>query len=361
MSALPDLSDSGGKRREKLLVRVPNWIGDAVMSVAALRELRRFHPDATISLLARPWVAGLLEGQGLADEIIQLPARPGLLQRFFRLPARLHGFDRALLLQNAFSGALAVWLARIPERHGYRTDGRGFLLTRRAVPNSKRLGRHQVFHYLDLLYQCGLSPVDYLNSPRFQPDIRLKALAAGRETASRLLREAGPEAGRRRVAINPGAFYGPAKRWFPGRYADLADRLIERQGVDVLLVGSVGERPLAEEIASKMAATPRILTGRTDLPGLMAVLADCALMITNDSGPMHLAAALGTPQIALFGSTDEVATGPLGGKANVVHKHVPCSPCLLRECPIDLRCFDRITVDEVFGLAVEALGDSGWA
>lgn len=327
---------------EKILVRVPNWIGDAVMATAALRELRRLLPQSEITLWARPWVADLLRGQELADQVLTAPLTT------WSVPEQLRGFDRAVLLQNAFSAAWTVWRAGIRERIGYRTDGRGLLLTRAVRPRSKAMGKHQVFYYLDLLHRSGLSPRDYLNSPGFQPDIRLKAPESGRHRALKLLESAGADPRRRLVVLNPGAHYGSAKRWFAERYAELADRLIQEEDVEIALVGSSGERPLAERIAGLMRERPKILTGKTDLPALMGVLAECDLLVTNDSGPMHLAAALDVPQIALFGSTDEIATGPLSPKARVIHKHVACSPCLLRECPIDLRCFDRIGVEEVF-------------
>ena len=170
-----------------------------------------------------------------------------------------------------------------------------------------------------------------------------------------LLERAGSHPEECRVLINPGAYFGPAKRWFTSRYAALADRLVEETGVEIAIVGAAGELELAEEISALMKHRPLILTGKTDLAGLMGLLAGSRLFVTNDSGPMHLAAALGVRQIAIFGSTDEIATGPLSECARIVHKHVECSPCLLRECPIDLRCFDRITVDEVAELAVEML------
>jgi heptosyltransferase-2 len=155
--------------------------------------------------------------------------------------------------------------------------------------------------------------------------------------------------------MNPGANYGPAKRWFSKRYAALADRLIAEIKADIVLIGSREERTLAQEIQTLTQHSLTILTGKTDLASVMGLLSRCDLFITNDSGPMHLAAALDTPQIALFGSTDEVATGPFSSKARVLHKHVECSPCLLRECPIDLRCFSRIAVDEVYDAARAAL------
>jgi heptosyltransferase-2 len=339
----------------KVFIRSTNWIGDAVMSVAALRELRRLHPDDHLILAARPWVAGLFENQGLVDEIVPIETRPSRFKSFRHTVSVARGCDRAILLQNALGAALVAFAARIPDRAGYRTDGRTLLLTRRAVPRIKRLGRHQMYYYLDLLYQTSLSPTDYLSEPDFKPDIGLVAGTQPLADARRLLQENGIGASRPLVGLNPGAFFGSAKRWFPDRYAALADLLIERLGAQILIFGSSQERRLAEEIRNLMRFRPVILAGATGLPSLMALISLCDLFVTNDSGPMHLAAALGTPQIALFGSTDEIATGPHSPKAVVVHKHVECSPCLLRECPLDLRCFERIRVDEVYELAKTTL------
>lgn len=320
------------------------------MSIAALRELRRLCPDSCLVLLVKSWVADLFKDQGLVDEILTIE-NGSAVKRIWRLPRRLRDFDAAVLFQNAFEAAAIAFRARIPERIGYGTDGRRMLLTRQARPRLKQLGRHQVYYYLDLLYQTGLSPIDYLNEGQWQPDIRLSPSPAGLSEARGLLSESALDASRKLVIVNPGAYFGPAKRWFVDRYADLADRLIECEGAEVVMIGSANERRIADEIQRFMKNRAHMLTGRTTLAGLMGLLSLGDLFVTNDSGPMHLAAALDVPQIAIFGSTDERATGPLSRKAMVIHKHVECSPCLLRECPIDLRCFRRIGVDEVYETA----------
>lgn len=339
----------------KVFIRSTNWIGDAVMSVAALRELRRLYPGDRLVLAARPWVAGLFEDQGLVDEIVPIDTTASQMTNFRHTVSVARRADRAVLLQNAFGAALVAFAARIPDRAGYRTDGRTWLLTRSAVPRIKRLRRHQIYYYLDLLYQTGLSPTDYLSDSDYKPDIHLVAGAQSIASTEQLLAENGIVRNRPVVGINPGAFFGSAKRWFADRYAALADRLIQRLDAQILIFGSREEKRLADEIRESMHYRPVILAGATDLSCLMALISLCDLFITNDSGPMHLAAALGTPQIALFGSTDEIATGPYSANAQVVHKHVECSPCLLRECPLDLRCFEHIKVDEVYELAKTTL------
>jgi heptosyltransferase-2 len=206
-----------------------------------------------------------------------------------------------------------------------------------------------------MLHQTRLSPLDYLTSEEFKPNIRLKPSTRGLERCLEVLESTGVQPDAPRIGLNPGAFFGPAKRWLSDRYAALADRFISDLGAEVLIFGSRKEQAIAEEIESHMSQQPRMLAGRTDLATLIALISSCSLLVTNDSGPMHLGAALDVPQVAIFGSTDEVATGPFSNRAKVIHKHVECSPCLLRECPLDLRCFNRIEVDEVFLTTKEIL------
>lgn len=329
---------------QTILIRSTNWIGDAVMSVAAVRELRRLFPSQRLALAARPWVADLFREQDLVDEVVTLDRNSGW-KSFLNSP--LETIDRAVLFPNSFRSALAVFLWGARRRYGYGRDARRILLTHAAKPRIKTLNRHQVYYYLDLLYQTGLSPVDYLNQPDYRPDISLTPTNSGLAAARRLLKEEGVEPEAPLVGLNPGAYYGSAKRWFIDRYAAVADVIQEELAQKVLLLGSEGEKNLAREISRQMRTRPVVLTGKTDVQALMGAISLCRLFLTNDSGPMHLASSLGVPLIAIFGSTDEVATGPLGPHSQVIHKHVACSPCLLRECPIDLRCFDRISVKEV--------------
>jgi heptosyltransferase-2 len=163
------------------------------------------------------------------------------------------------------------------------------------------------------------------------------------------------EAGARWVGLNPGAAFGRAKRWWPDRYAALAERLGRRAGARVAILGSASERPLAERIAALLPTPPRILCGETDLGGLVGVLSELRLLITNDSGPMHLASALGTSTLGVFGPTDWRETAPRGARAAIVRQDIPCAPCKLRECPIDHRCMREVTVDRVTTAALELM------
>ena len=338
-----------------ILIRGTNWIGDSVMSLAALRELRRQFPDHHLALFVNPPIANLFQGQDIVDEIITLKDKQTTLNRLFRFPNRIRHFDTAILFQNHLEAALVPWLAGIPERIGYSLHGRHFLLTNRAYPRIKERHRHQVYYYLDLLHQAGLSSNDYLNDPHFEPDISLHPTEESLDLAQDLLDQFNLSTSKPLIAISPGAAYGPVKRWFPERYAELADQLIEKKKAQVVLVGSPNEILLARKIENLMRQSPTILTGLTTLNTLLGLFSHCDLLITNDSGPMHLAASLNIPQIALFGSTDKIATGPLSPQAEVIYKGVECSPCLLRKCPIDLRCFSYIEVDEVYESVITKL------
>ncbi|HRR57007.1 MAG TPA: lipopolysaccharide heptosyltransferase II [Acidobacteriota bacterium] len=333
-----------------MVVRATNWVGDVVMSLPALKELRRLFPNTHLAVVARKWVADLYRNQEFVDEVIVLPdGRSSLF-----LAPRLQSFECAVLFQNAFEAALLVRLARIPQRMGYAVQGRGWLLTHKVKPRKELQGKHQTFYYLDLLYRLGLSPRDYL-SDKIEADIRLRVTTGARQELEYLLQETALDPERPLVALHPGAAYGPAKRWPAERFARLADLLQQKAKACVVLVGSEDELPLAHRIRSRMETPSVLLHGKTSLPGLLALFERCRLVITNDSGPMHLAAAVGTSQIALFGSTDETATGPLNPRARVIAKHPPCSPCFRRDCPFDMECFRAISVDEVWEAAQEIL------
>jgi heptosyltransferase-2 len=318
---------------ERIVVRAPNWIGDVVLSLGAVRDLRRNFPAARIEVLARPWVSALY-GAVTEVDVVRPSAGVGADA------ASLRGaFDAAVLLPNSFAAALTVWRAGIPHRWGYATDGRGPLLTRAgAVPPQVR-GRSEVYYYRAMLAAVGLS-VSATPDP---------SLACPPEWASRgevLLGVPGPW-----IGLNPGAFYGTAKRWRPERYAAVGDTLARRSGARVAIVGGAAERALGESIAASMSAPARVLCGETSLADLTGVLSRLSVLVTNDSGPMHVAAALGVPVVAVFGPTDSRETGPVGDRHRIVSEPVHCSPCKLRECPIDHRCMTRIGADRVIAAA----------
>jgi heptosyltransferase-2 len=323
-------------RPERVVVRAPNWLGDVVLSLAALRDVRGQLPASRLEVLARPSVAGLYEGLPEVDAV--------LTSGGWRADARtLRGrFDAAVLLTNSFGTALAPWLAGIPERWGYRTDARGLLLTRgTGVPAHVR-GRSQVYYYRAMLAGVGFALSE-------TPDTSLRCPPAWQaRTRERFGR--GPF-----LALTPGAAYGGAKRWLPERFAAAADTLARERSAEVVVLGAPSDRALGEAIAARMETRPRVLCGETTLADLVAILADSALLVTNDSGAMHVAAALGTPLVAVFGPTDWRETAPVGTRHRLVREPVHCAPCLLRDCPIDHRCMRAVTVERVVGAAREVL------
>lgn len=343
---------------QKIMVRATNWIGDGVMSLPALHALRARFPKAEIVLVTKPWVSELYwHLPSVSRQIVYNPEREHEGPRgFLRLvrTVREERFDAALLFQNAFHAAWMAWCARVPVRVGYARDGRSSLLTDPVeVPSPAAYG-HQAYYYLHLLFRAG-----WIDKPQPVREIRLVLEEAERAWAEKHLQRLGLQGPRFLVGLNPGAFFGPAKRWLVHRYALLADRLIGAFHADVLIFGSHAERPLAEEIARAMKHTPVILAGETSLRQLMALLAQCRLVVSNDSGPMHLAAALGLPLVAIFGSTNERATGPVGPRTRVVKHAVACSPCGWRECPIDFRCMQGVTVEDVSRTATKLVEELG--
>lgn len=344
---------------ERLLVRGTNWIGDAVMSIPALREIRRIFPRAHISLLVRPWVRDVYSAVDFVDEVMNYD-KSGSHRGWLGLgrltsDLRRRRFEMAILLQNALEAALIARMARIPIRVGYARDGRGFLLTHACPIEPAVHEAHQIFYYLNILASVGLLEPALWEKSHYRPSIAIGVRETDQAAARERLRSEGVVPGQLVVGLNPGAYYGSAKRWLSDRYAAVADALAARFPARIVIFGSANERIIADEVAARMAQRPIVLAGRTTLGQLMGLIRECSLLITNDSGPMHLAAALDVPQLAIFGSTSEVATGPLSYRAEVIKEPVECNPCFLRECPIDFRCMKRITVERVLNAAAKKL------
>ncbi|HTS68972.1 MAG TPA: lipopolysaccharide heptosyltransferase II [Terriglobia bacterium] len=337
---------------QRILVRSTNWVGDAVMSIPALEALRARFARAEIVLLSKPSVSELYWHMPAVNR--QIIYKPHSEHRgplgFAKLIRELRAerFDAALLFPNSFHSAYMAWRAGIPLRIGYARDGRSFMLHDAIEPPPPAAYGHQVYYYLQLLFRAGL-----IAKPSPVHEIRLRLTEAEGIWAAKKLAALGMDGPRFLVGFAPGAAFGPAKRWMPERFAGLADRLIGALNADVLIFGTAAERPLAEEIAAAMKHTPVIAAGETSLRQLLALMTQCKLMVTNDSGPMHLAGALGIPLVAIFGSTDARATGPVGTRVRIVHRGVECSPCGRRVCPIDFRCMREIPVEEVFRATLE--------
>jgi heptosyltransferase-2 len=342
----------------KILIRGVNWIGDAVITMPSIRAVRHAFPDAHISLLVQPWVADIFkENPDINDIILYDESFKGLIGKI-RLAKKLlnQKFDIAILLQNAFDAALIAWLSGIPERVGYSRDFRGFLLTK-AIPVSKDiLSRHQVHYYLNLLGSMGIEAVE---TP---PNIYLTD--DEREWARNIINSKfNIQNSKFTIGINPGATYGSAKRWPPEKFAGLINRIIDDLNGKIIIFGSQSEIRIVDEIIQKLKTRNSKLethilnmSGKTNLRELAALIAECDAFITNDSGPMHMAAALFVPVVAMFGSTDRSVTGPFGEGHQIITKNLPCSPCMERECPEGhLKCMTEIAAEDVFAALKKAL------
>jgi heptosyltransferase-2 len=351
----------------RILVRVPNWVGDAVMCLPALEALRRTLPEAAITLLARPWVADLFPADALRCSLVAYDttaAHRGLGGRW-RIAGELRRerYDAAILFQNAFDAAWITWLAAIPIRAGYSRHGRRPLLTHPVkTPQKGSLG-HEAHSYLELLRRLGIissfTPVEQIRLPCTH-DSRHRSQTLVRKYFSVHAENRFAEDGLI-VGISPGATFGTAKRWPAARFAELAARLHREHGAACVFFGAPAEQALAEQVIS-MAGVPALcLAGKTSLAQFIELIPGCDLFVTNDTGTMHVAASLGVPTLAIFGSTNEHETRPLGKHVEVVVGEAFCRPCKLRHCPIDHRCMTSIEVDQVLEAARRMLRSQGAA
>jgi heptosyltransferase-2 len=332
---------------KKILIRGPNWVGDAVLGIPAMKAVREHFPEAEITVFVRPWVAGLFTAAPFVDTVWSEP-KPSGVGDWTRISRSIRdrGFDLALLFPNSFESALMMFLAGIPRRIGYATDARGWMLTKSIKPADD--ARHQIYYYMDLVKI--LSTATTTPSP---PSVEINATSQERRDARTLLLAEGIPEGAPFLVLNPGAAYGSAKRWHIDRFARVAQTLSRELHLLIVLIGSEAERSISEQVNDRMTRSAVVLNGKTSLETLIGVLSESSLMITNDSGPMHIAAALGIPTVAVFGSTDERVTGPYGPHTRIVKQAVECSPCLLRDCPIDHRCMNNVSVEDVCRAARE--------
>jgi heptosyltransferase-2 len=332
-------------RIKKILVRSSNWVGDTVMMLPSLVAVRRAFPDAGITVLANPWVMPLLENHPAVDRIMVINKGKGFLsacKELARIVMELRNerFDLAVLFQNAFEAAFLTSLGGVRHRVGYDTDGRGLLLTHKVKRDRVIRSAHQVEYFLGLIEAMGWEaeekePVVYVSDE--------DALSA-----ARMLSSEGIEDQRFVVGLNPGAAYGSAKRWPVDRFAAVGDLASQRWNAKVVLFGSFSERDIAAQVAKLMHADPLNLCGATTLGQAMALIKRCNIFVTNDSGLMHIAAALNTPLVAIFGPTDPNQTSPCGGRTRMVWRSAECSPCLKQVCPSDHRCMISVKPEEVW-------------
>ena len=377
----PHPPDTASRR---IVVRGVNWLGDAVMTTPALRRLRERFPDSEIVLLTHEKLVGLWPGHPSVDRVLSFGSKEGVWSVARRLRAERAGL--ALLLPNSPRSGLEAWLARIPRRVGGVRPWRDWMLTdivpaapgivvmrkrseaeiarlvggsgETAPPPPSSSSSHQVHHYLRLVGHLGgdVAPV--------APHLHATPAELGAVRA-----KFGLDPHTTWIGLNAGAEYGPAKRWPKERFVEAARGLHRRLGCGLAVFGGKADVPLAEEIAAALQvpgpgrrAPVRVLAGRTSLRELCAALAACRVVLTNDTGPMHVAAAVGTPVVVPFGSTSPELTGPgLPGdpRHQLLRTAAPCAPCFLRECPIDLRCMEGITTDRVVDAVMHAVQGAG--
>ncbi len=337
--ALPNGFDPATLKPFQIVVRSSNWLGDAVLSTPAVQALKRGRPDARVTVLVKAKLADYWRRIPEVDEVLTIEPS----NTVFGVARKLRGrFDVAVVLPNSIRSALEPWLAGVPRRVGYPAQWRRNLLNQpfALAPKKKqspRPARHQVFHYLELAGWLGAE----IGTPQLTD----------------FFQTARPKAhGPVKIGLCPGAEYGPAKRWQPERFAQVANAVSAQREVEWVLFGVAGDAAIGEEISAQITGKQTNLIGKTTLAELMDRLGECALLLTNDTGTMHLAAALGVPTVAIFGSTEPQLTAPLGPGHRILRHQVACSPCFLRECPLDFRCMNAITVDEAASAVLEALG-----
>jgi len=343
------------KDKRPILVRVPNWIGDAVMCLPALEAVHRLYPARPVTVAAKPRVVPVFEHAPYVKDIIEYDdrgAHRGMLGRLrFAGEIKKRGFGTAILFQNAFDAAFVSFISGIPERVGYGRDMRPALLTKaiKTTPEIKK--RHQIFYYLNIVKALGAK------MPVKTPLPRLKISSDENRWADDFLKEHGL-AKARLIGAAPGASYGQAKRWPEKAFSTALNETARRANATVALFGGPDDSPVCEAVYAGLDKneTRLNLCGRLKLGESMALMARCAGFITNDSGPMHLAAALGVPTVAVFGSTDPALTEPTGPYVSVIQKAVDCSPCFKREGRYGhYKCLTEIKAQDVANEALNLM------
>lgn len=345
---------------ERILVVQPSWVGDAVMATPTLRAIRQLYPGAHISYLLRRYVKPIYAGMPFADKLItyrtgRTKAKAG--KGTFDLAARLRArrFDLAILLPNSFKAALICKMAGIDRIVGYERDGRGFLLSDKLLPVKERgkfIPTPIVKYYLGIAH--------YLGSPHRDLKLELFVTDHERRDAEQVLARAGIDSSSNRplVLLNPGAQYGAAKCWLPDHFAQLADRMIDELGATVLISAAPKERPIVDEVIRYMRHAPVDLSrAGCTLGALKEIVRRCDLMVTNDTGPRHIAAAFDVPVVTVFGPTHPEWTEIYFARERKVSVPVFCGPCQKKTCPLDHRCMTRVSPGMVFSAAAELLSD----
>jgi heptosyltransferase II len=339
----------------KIIVRGTNWVGDAVMTIPALRELRRIFPDAEITLHTRSWAEGIFRDAALFDEILTFDKSKSKIKDALANAKELknYNFDLAVLFPNSFETALVAKMAKIPRRFGYAKEGRSFLLTDAIEIPAWKDERHEVFYYLNLIAEIEREYFATQTVLENEPCSNLSVSDERRAKARKILEENGVDWSKKTIALGVGSTNSRAKRWQTEGYAKLNDLLQNELNANVLLVGAKDEIEISTQVFAKSEKKPIILTGKTNLAEAVAILAEVDLLVSNDMGLAHIAPAVGTKTIVIFGPTNEKTTQPIGSE--IIRKTVECAPCMLRDCPIDHRCMTQISAEEVFEKAKRIL------
>ncbi|MBN2225201.1 MAG: lipopolysaccharide heptosyltransferase II [Deltaproteobacteria bacterium] len=335
---------------KRIIVKGTNWIGDVLLSLPAVYSLKHVFPDATIDIALKRPLGDLLRGVKEIDSVLDYDdTLSGELSLVCGMRNVRH--DLGIIFPRSLHSALLVYLGGARRRIGYAADARSLFLTDRVARTPEIRATHQSQYYRHIVSVLG--EPGPLTIPRIAPDADADAWA------NDFLRAGGYERGPL-FGINPGAAYGGAKRWRPDRFAAVADRLVGKFGGHAVIMGGQMDRGIEAEVAGFMKSGPIRAAGATTIRRLISLINRCTLFITNDSGPMHIAAALSAPVVAVFGPTNPDTTSPMG-RAAVVWHEFECSRCLLRTCPIDHRCMESVTADEVYDAAIKLLSEGGGA
>lgn len=334
------------KSIKRVVVRGTNWIGDSVMTVPALRALRRVLPEAEITLVVRPSAKGLFADASFIDKLLVYDRRNVFSALSQVREYRRQGFDLAVLFQNAFEAALIPALAGVPWRIGYATERRQPFLSHPVALPEWRSTKHEVFYYLYLITALEQALYGTSKICEAEPDAALEISPERRGQAKAFLESHGVVDSKSIVVICPGSINSRAKRWPAESFAKVADQLL-LENKQVVIIGSKDEVDVCSDVVNRMKLNPVNLTGKTSIDQITGILTQGDVLITNDTGPAHIAAALGRPTLVIFGPTNPLTTRPLSGQAEVLRHPPECAPCMLRDCPIDHRCMTAITVDEV--------------
>jgi heptosyltransferase-2 len=342
---------------DRILVKEVNWLGDIVMSLPALRAVRKAFPGGKLSVLIKKELASFFDGAAWIDEVIPYKLRKGFFEglsdrKTIVRELKARKFDLAVMLPNSFDAAAWPALAGIPVRAGFARDGRGVLLTHKLKPSREILEVHQVHYYLHMLKET-LGIVGSVED--CVPDLNTAAV----EKMRAFLDGRRKRPGMALIALAVAAAYGPAKEWQAESYARLIDLLTEKHGAECVLVGAPNEREKSERVIAQSKSGAILAAGETSVGELLALLSLCSGFAGNDSGSMHVAGVLGKPTVGIYGSTRADRTGPLGPKTKTLYKRIECSPCLERTCRFGhYDCLKMIAPEEVAG-ALEQLGALG--